>query len=84
MTDEFITTEPIDMAYDGGLRETMLNLERAYGISVQVVNARGPGGGWPEVTLSGRRVDVARCLREQWTMGDPEADEEFVREVLSA
>lgn len=77
-------TEAIDMAYDGGLRETVLNLERTYGIKVEVVNARGPAGGWPEVTLEGERADVERCLRERWSMGDAEADDEFVSLVMSA
>lgn len=77
-----VTTDWIDMAYDGGLRTTVLDLERRYGIAVTVMNANGPGGGWPEVTLSGERRDVERALREQWATGDAEADDDFVEAVL--
>ena len=79
-----LRTEPIDMAYDGGLRETALDLERRYGIEVEVVNANGPAGGWPEVVLAGERADIERALREQWSMGDPQADDEFVAAIMES
>jgi hypothetical protein len=72
------------MAYDDGLRSTLLGLERDFDVHVTVVNASGPGGGWPEVSIAGMRSNVERCLRTRWVSGDDEQDDEFVREVMAS
>lgn len=79
-----VQTVAIDMAHTDGLRTTVLDLEKQYGITVEVVNAHGPAGGWPEVVLRGERSAVERCLRVHWATGDDESDDEFVSEVLPA
>jgi hypothetical protein len=77
-----ITTEPLDFCFDQGLRSTLIALENRYDVQMLVVNHRGPGGGWPEVTITGAPENVERCIRESWTSGDDEQDEELVRLVM--
>lgn len=39
-------------------------------VTFDVINAHGPGGGWPVVKVSGSREDVREYLITDYTAGD--------------
>lgn len=65
--DTTVRTEPIDFCYD---EDTYVAAARRvanqFQVAVTLLNEEGPGGGWPEVSLSGSRDNVLRALREGW------------------
>ena len=79
---EIVTSQAIDMAYDGGLRETLRRIEQEYDVRLLVVNRQSDGGGWPEVTITGERWKVARCIRTAWDCGDDFENEWLVEQMV--
>jgi hypothetical protein len=66
------------MAFEEGTaQEAARRMGLKCGLEINVLVEHGPGGGWPEVELSGDRADVEHALRERWGM-----DEDEVRSVV--
>ena len=71
------TIGPIDMAYDEDTAEEAVARIQAQvpGLVVTIVNPHGPGGGWPEVTLSGPTLAlVCNAFLTHWSTGDEISD----------
>lgn len=57
--------------------ETAARISATHGVSVKIIYARGPGGGWPVVEVTGLRENVKAALTAQnwgWAMDETEAD----------
>ena len=56
--------------------EAKLNaLLRPYGITGRVLQLHGPGGGWPEVELEGKRRPLERVLMAEWDYDEDDFDD---------
>lgn len=69
----------LDIAYDESLDGALIEmcLDAGEGVSAEVVNERGPAGGWPEVRFSGPE-DAVRRLIVAYTEGDADTTQMYV------
>jgi len=53
----------VDICYDGP-DDLLLCLENIskMGISIKILNAQGPGGGWPNILLKGTKKNIKKAL----------------------
>lgn len=76
-----LATAALDFAWDGyptleiGIAETAAE----FGVSIKVLQVNGPGGGWPEIEVTGLRNKVEHLLRKGWQMGDQEVTDAIGR-----
>lgn len=73
MLENTVTVE-LDLAYDDdlGLQGAIDKLRREFEVETVVTREDGPGGGWPEVTVTGQVDRVIAALIEAWGMGTQE------------
>lgn len=71
---EPVVTVEQDLCWDGynSVERCIAEMSAIYGVSLTVVNPRGPGGGWPVVNITGLRENVRRALKEGWHVSDEE------------
>lgn len=68
----------LDYAYTADsedLDEACAIVASRFGVSLKVVSPFGPGGGWPEVEVSGLTDNVEKALRDGWEMDASEIKE---------
>lgn len=67
-----VATVTVDFAWDGypSLEIGLASVAAEYGVSLKVVTERGPGGGWPEIEVTGLRENVRRLLKKGWQYPD--------------
>jgi hypothetical protein len=71
-----VITATVDYAYDGDgdtLEVAVAKVAAEFGVSINVLEERGPGGGWPEIAITGLRANVLRVLKDAkkgWGMSD--------------
>lgn len=66
-----VSTVTLDFAFSEDsedLDEACAIIASRYGVSIKVVNPRGPAGGWPEIEVTGLTVNVEKLLREGWNL----------------
>lgn len=69
-----------DFAYNEATVELgIATVSAKFGISIEVVEDHGPGGGWPVVRLTGLRPNLRRALLEAWAYTEPDVDTEMKR-----
>ncbi len=76
MTEDNVVSVTVDMCFMDG-EETAQEAadavaEKYDGLAVEIVNEVGPGGGWPEVRLTGPEAVVAEALRKTWDIDEME------------
>lgn len=80
----YATAGPIGLTFDESkaLEEKIAEISAKYCITVQVVERHTPGPDWPDVKLIGSEESVEKALREEWSTGDPEGDDDLVKYFL--
>lgn len=68
-----LATATQDFCWDGydSLEHGMAATSAAYGVSVGLTGVP-TGNSWPEISITGLRANVRRCLKDGWQMTDAE------------
>ncbi|QOI66454.1 hypothetical protein [Erwinia phage FBB1] len=58
--------------------------DHGYNLITTIINACGPGGGWPEIKFIGDKEEIIRFLKEVYCTSYDEIDEEMLQEFVSS
>jgi hypothetical protein len=73
----------VDMAYDTATEtpeSVLAEISKEFDVIGRVLIEAGPGGGWPEVQLSGSREQVSLALKERWGFDDEDLKDYLLAE----
>jgi hypothetical protein len=81
MGTQVTSTIDLDTAFDGDdrdLESKIHGMAREYGVTAEIIEPRGPAGGWPIVRYAGRTADLARMIKIEFDPGDVEEVEDLL------
>jgi hypothetical protein len=70
----------IDLVLEDDLLE-VLEIWGKKGIAVQILEASGPGGGNPMASVFGEYKDLVKWIKEFYSTGDKDADQEYIDSI---
>lgn len=72
----------LDVAYDeSDFAEFLEEIKSEYTLELTIVNENGPAGGWPEIKFEGNRENIERFMRDHYSCGDKESDDELIATI---
>lgn len=73
----------LDVAFDNEeeFPEFLEEIRKNFELEVTIVNENGPAGGWPEIKFEGTKENLTRFMREHYSSGDKESDDDLIAAI---
>jgi len=73
----------LDVAFDNEeeFPEFLEEIRNEYALIITIENENGPAGGWPEIKFEGTKENLERFIRNHYSSGDVETDDDLVAAI---